>query len=49
MKRKAGMTAMHSAINAGTDHFLNAGGSPSMHPVTGSALDRRIKKIFELL
>lgn len=49
MKRKARMTAMHSVTNAAIDHFLNAGGSPSMHPVTASALDPGAEKIFGFL
>ncbi len=43
MKRKARMAAMLSRVNARIDHFLNAGGRPSISTVTGSDWDRRDK------
>jgi hypothetical protein len=39
MKWKARMTAMLSRANAIIDHFLNAGGSPSISGITGSDWD----------
>jgi hypothetical protein len=43
MERKMAMTAMLSRAKAIIDHFLNAGGSPSIR-VTGSGLGCRVKK-----
>jgi hypothetical protein len=44
IRRNARITAMLSRANATIDHFRNAGGSPSIFPVTGYDLDRRDKK-----